>query len=218
MFSPKRAKRLKRFSSSKLRCCYRESKDDKQTCKVFLAVFDLKTQKVELNTLLNPQFVELRGPFPESRYANIFCCMSELSDISKHQGTVLSATENLLIIQLYEFNRKTDELHSCFVIHLGQLKKGCPEARPSWKHLFMHPTRNVLIQLPHMYKVDFPISITMCLDLPSDEKCSLLCNQSLTQTQVRPLSSVTYVVTDAQGLAVQVKELRVKPAYLRPLV
>jgi len=195
-------------------CCFSTENRCRSRCKLFLCVFDLESKVLVMNEPLASGQMRVEQPYPELDYAKAFSVFDELAVTSSRQGLVLSTTENLLIIQVSLIFPLADP-ETCMTLHLANLKLGCCFARTSWKSLFMHPTKNVIVELPFSSSTEYPVVVGACTDLLVDEPCSLNVDLKSSAAGRINLKTVTYVVADEEGNEVDEQELRYRPAYGR---
>ena len=193
-------------------CSYKAKPMLKNETGIFLTVFNLATKKLELTgTRLNDWKID--GLFPERYHGNNFSSPEVVSDMARKTG-IMSVTENLLIIRLDETDNACRAPPS-IVLHLGTLKSETSRAQMSVKQLFMHPTKNVLLQIDdNIHAPSFPLTIGSCTDLLCDYISGLERRRDLTTSKVHPLFKVEYIVTDEHGEPTEASELRTDPAYV----
>ena len=174
----------------------------------------METKNLELNEALAGGRIKLRGPYLEKEYAEAYSYYEELFKLSSQQYKMLHVTENLLVIHLQLFNRRVDD---CITMHLSNLRDGCKNARFSWKCLYMHPTKNLTIELEASVNRELPVLLGACPDLLEDEACFLNMSLDSPINSQTALKAVTFVVTDKDGNEVDLKELRSEAAYGRAI-
>lgn len=186
----------------------------KNRCMIFLAVYNLETRSLELNESLAGGRIRLRGPYLEKEYAEAYSYCDELYKLSSQQDKVLQVTENLLLIHLRLSDRS---INDCITLHLSNLRQGCRTARISWKCLYMHPTKNLTIELESLVNREVPILIGACTDLLEDEVCFLNASLESPLSEPTKLEAVDFVVADRDGNELDLQELRSEPAYGRAI-
>lgn len=217
-FKLRRRKRsaVKRDSGKKrkveVECSLTSEPQRRSRCKIFLAVFNLEHKFLEMNEALAGGKLRFQRPYPEQDYASAFSSFEELSCLSARQGNLLQVTENLLVIHLKNLQCLAGPDKS-LTLHLSNLRAGCKTVMPSWKSLFMHPTKNLTIEIPWVTQPTFPIILGACTDLLVDEPCSVNIPLHSEADKKILLKDVTFVVADQDGNPVQKDELRSEPAY-----
>ena len=205
-------KQEKMLESYSPQCGYKSTPKLKNETGIFLTVFNLATRKLELSsTRLNDWKID--GVFPEKYSGSNFSSPEVVSEMAKTTG-ILSVTENLLIIRLDEVNNGGRTPPS-IVLHLGTLSSEAKRVPWSVKSVFMHPTKNVLLQFDEDINYpSFPLTLGSCTDLLCDYVASIERNRGLMTSRVHPLFKVEYIVTDENGLPTEASELRADPAYV----
>lgn len=202
-------------TKSEYQCSLSTVKKHRTVCKLFLAVYDLKAKKLVMNERLAPRWISLRSPLPERHdFFTTYDTRHQLSVECRTRGDALTVTENLLVVHARNISASKED-GCCLILHLGLLKKFCSSTRPSWHLLYMHPTKNVTVQVPLFPSRSIPISVGACLDLLVDHHCYLKVPLDSLASHRLELEDVEYVVSDEHGNAVEVDELRLKPAYGR---
>ena len=194
------------------KCGYKSTLQLKNEAGIFLTVFNLATKNLELScTRLNDWTID--AVFPERYYGQNFSSPDLASEMANATG-VLSVTENLLIIRLHEVNNGCQTPPS-IVLHLGTLNSEAKKAPPNVKTVFMHPTKNLLLQFDEdLNAPSFPLNLGSCTDLLCDNVAILERNRGLMMGNIHPLFEVEYIVTDENGEPTEASELRTNPAYV----
>jgi hypothetical protein len=183
-------------------------------CRLYLCAFDLEEKKILWQEPLASGQFYLTHEFPENGKKN-FESFVELRETCSFQGTILSTTTDLLIVHLYHlYQQPTRGEQPSLTLHLADLRGGCRTVKPSYRTLFMHPTKNAAIEVSSgFWKKKFPMIISASTDLLVDEDCRLNLDLNSFGLDKTKLASVTYQVVDEDGNAVECPELRSRPAY-----
>ena len=124
----------------------------------------------------------------------------------------MSTTDNLLIIRLLELGINFSKAPT-IQLHLANIEAEWQTAASSQMSIFMHPTKNIFLQLDRPDQAQFPIHLHSCPDLLTDFPCKLHRNSNLLRDRTSPLLEVLYVVTDEVGKIVPAAELRTESVY-----
>jgi hypothetical protein len=173
----------------------------KKDSKLRLVVFNTETLQLETSAR-SLQHYRMPNPiFDQLKHSS----SSALADLAGQMGT-MSATDNLLFIRLYEMDRSSSSNES-FQLHLSNPFHGWSKIRKSQRHYFMHPTKNVFLQLQNIGRCSFPLSLHSCPDLLTDYPSFVLDEPNLMTGPSIPLQKVDFVVTDENGDQVPLPEL-----------
>lgn len=176
----------------------------KRLVQVALCVFNTETNQLEIETLTQNSYV--LGQLPnEINIRHPFDSTQDLEELANKTG-VMSVSENLIFVRFFELNSASASNIS-MQLHLGNPSNGWKN-HSSQRHVFMHPTKNIFLQLSDIDKCTFPLTLHSCPDLLTDFQAFLTPSPLLMGQPGILLKQLTFVVTDENGEQISSQNIR----------